>query len=351
MTERVPAESCDDTNESETPTESTRHVIKYTAEKDQRSFLDFFIQSDPHECVYLDQISDSDNAFSHHHLLLWIAACQSGGEKGIIARRLQSAADCRISVFADPVGNVIVSLEIDQPSTDGVITVELLPSLGFLRQELEIHAEETSTHSDLSKHDTWGEEFFQSVLSELPRACLIGVKNAELTDVRTKIETELQKRSIQTAGTDWRYYKTRFEPLDIPDVTLFLVEYDEPPKPIRPFEKWREWVRANVVDAFESPLKAETARPNVDVIPGGTTGAMDSGSLFELPWDEADVKDRINKGLEEYGSEILGWYQSFHVYDEDHAGIYLHGPRILDLSRMLHRQLVAAGCSRPCDAL
>jgi hypothetical protein len=109
--------------------------------------------------------------------------------------------------------------------------------------------------------------------------------------------------------------------------------------------------------AFRNPLSSSVSPPD---IPGEIEVLEISGNvenishindtdisrLRDLKIHNNDFPERVKNGesiLKEHGFEAVGWYQSYHMWNEDTWGIYLHAEKLEDMACMLYDDLSNAG--------
>ena len=238
---------------------------------------------------------------------------------------------------------VLLKFEVLEQNETGNIQVEVMPSLRFLRSEWE------RLTAKAPNYDTVEKEFLERFLDALPAASLLRVPTDAYTVTTDWIEAQFTGKGRPLAES--HVYGTSEVFVVLCEESRLLVSYmPSPPVPI--LQEWMTWVRDHVPAAFASPLLSCATTPGTappGIVSVAIDDLFDTARLAEIQFDATDAEARLRNGFAEAGAEALGWYQPYHRYDEEHWGIYLHGPRVVDLGRALCDRLSAAGCPTPND--
>lgn len=249
------------------------------------------------------------------------------------------------------------------------VTIEVSPTLTLLRQDWERELGEiekrlrsekgedsaTSTKERTAATTHAAEGFQTRLLRELPSAAHINpsdpVDLMQLALFRAEPPTE-QPKLVQwvehlLAGqgappaADGEYHVTiladgtvlvRYSPLVRSSTVLESVAY----------------ARSLVPAAFLSPLRSSVDPPSgeaVEVVPVDLSELL--GVSDPLPPNDFpdQIEQRVLGAVHRLGVEALGWYQSYHCWDDEHWGIYLHTAQLADLASILRRALENVRCS------
>jgi hypothetical protein len=127
------------------------------------------------------------------------------------------------------------------------------------------------------------------------------------------------------------------------------------------YPELRAAVQAILPSALQRPRRSDVSPPDFDTIivdPNVPTTIVDLGPLDGDGWDQlvdgvrdirpidsemVDRAARAHDRLTKRGFEAVGWYQPFHVWNEETWGIYLDADKLLDLACGLHTDLSAEG--------
>ncbi len=156
----------------------------------------------------------------------------------------------------------------------------------------------------------------------------------------TALRKALEASAIQPAGDgNYNLFRLRSDQ----DKSVALVTWT-PRGPLPTVSELKAAAERAVPRAFARPRLAGVTPPDRSGTLQPTapeTGALDHDSLrnqledlqIELPRDELEERGRRAKSVVKAdGFEAVGWYQSFHSYDDSSWGIYLHADRLLDLA-------------------
>ncbi len=237
--------------------------------------------------------------------------------------------------------SVLVSFEVVELNATARIRIEVVPSLALLRQEWECATASSEDEVAVNR------EFSARILDALPVACL-----APLPPDASSVSVDWIEEQLTSKGrplSESHDYEASEVFVVLCEERRLLVSY-VPPSPVSILHEWIAWVKRHVPDSFATPLLSCVTPPRSappEVVPVAIDDLFDTGRLSEIQVDTAGAEARLRSGFEESGAEALGWYQPYHRYDEEHWGIYLHGPRILDLGRALRDRLAAVGCPTP----
>ncbi len=133
-----------------------------------------------------------------------------------------------------------------------------------------------------------------------------------------------------------------------------LVKRNSQPGEDTLLQKWIDWSKATLPKVYRHPLLSKTRPPKTGDSPSSIE--VSSQSIFnplryvEFEYDSTRAERRINRAVRILGTEAFGWYQPFHLYDEDNWGIYLRDRPLLDLAYALRERLDSSGSPRPNDA-
>ena len=127
------------------------------------------------------------------------------------------------------------------------------------------------------------------------------------------------------------------------------------------YPELRAAVQAILPTALQRPRRSDISPPDFDTTladPNRRRTTIDLGPFDGEGWDRivdgvrdirpldaelanrsARARDRVSK----QGFEAIGWYQPFHIWNEETWGIYLDADRLLDLACGMHADLSAGG--------
>ncbi len=121
----------------------------------------------------------------------------------------------------------------------------------------------------------------------------------------------------------------------------------------------RECLQSSLRSAFARPRRSDVSPPELDFPPSGetviVTGTVaDISSVGDLPRDQlhdisfpfnnpAPMAEAGREAIRKSGFDAIGWYQSFHIWDEDTWGIYLLAEKLDELACTLHEDLRQVG--------
>jgi hypothetical protein len=287
-------------------------------------------------------------------------------------RRLPEGGTIRIEAAALDSASIGLAFEYTAGTVRGEVRIEISPSLALLRQEYDrelgqIHSTCEEEGKDPSavrsaveaKVKELDRTFGRHTLAELPHGVWLWIPASEPAEVDAFaakygadqnglaewIETQLERRKAPLA-VDGRYSALLLQHESGFGYGLF-VQYT----PRETASTVQEWVRATqaaVPQAFRSPLLATAQPPDCPPptapVPVELSDVLAAGNEAEGndPLDE--VAGRTREVVRRGGAEAFGWYQSFHAWDGDHWGIYLHTARMVDATRLLIERLSGAGC-------
>ena len=130
-----------------------------------------------------------------------------------------------------------------------------------------------------------------------------------------------------------------------------------------PYPEILECLRSKLGKAFARPRRNDVSPPDFDFPPSieslsvtGTVAGIDAiGDLprnqlhdLSLPFNDPDAMAEAGRdAVRQTSFDAFGWYQSFHVWDEDTWGIYLLAEKLDEFACTLHEDLRQAGERSP----
>ena len=130
-----------------------------------------------------------------------------------------------------------------------------------------------------------------------------------------------------------------------------------------PYPEILECLKSKLGKAFARPRRNDLSPPDFDFPPSieslsvtGTVAGIDAiGDLprnqlhdLSLPFNDPDAMAKAGRDAVRKSSiDAFGWYQSFHIWDEDTWGIYLLAEKLDDIACTLHEDLRHVGERSP----
>jgi len=312
----------------------------------------------------------TDRSLKTQQVLWTLLPGAKGSPRRACLHRLTEGGTIHIEAAALDNASVGLAVEHTAGSAKGEVRIEISPSLALLRQEYDravgqIHStceeeskEPSTARSEMeSKVKELDTAFSRRTLAHLPNGVWLWVSSepgevdafaakyaADQSGLADWIEAQLERRNAPLA-VDGCYSAVLLQHESGLGYGL-IVRYTSR-QTTTPVQNWLQAALTDVPHAFRSPLLA-TAQP-----PSGLTAdalvpvelsnvlAAGNGAEGNDPLDV--VNARTQEVVRRAGAEALGWYQSFHAWDEDHWGIYLHTARLVDVTRLLFERLSEAG--------
>jgi hypothetical protein len=102
--------------------------------------------------------------------------------------------------------------------------------------------------------------------------------------------------------------------------------------------------------AILNPLSSSSKPPKLfsgSIVGVSLDDLWSPDGLSNIEVNTTEAEARLKSGFADCGTECLGWYQPYHVYDEWHWGVYLNSARIIDWGCVLRARLFRTGCPQP----
>lgn len=133
----------------------------------------------------------------------------------------------------------------------------------------------------------------------------------------------------------------------------------EPRGSLPSYPEIRECLQTRLRSAFARPRRYDVSPPDFDFPPSSETVIVTGtvagiNAIADLPRDQlhdlsfpfnnpATMAEAGRETIRKSGFDAFGWYQPFHVWDEDTWGIYLLAEKLDELACTLHEDLRQAG--------
>jgi hypothetical protein len=258
-------------------------------------------------------------------------------------------------------------IDLTNGKTEGSILLRM-DSVSF---PLDLQAEWERVQREYFEKRTFSEEgeklkreIKHRYLDTLPSACWISLdasspfQSAPLADLAQRPEELAQRVEHALAERDYALasdgtYRVRLLTDLRHDKPGMLVEYS-PRTDVPPFVECLTIAKRRLPRAFHKPLihnvyRPDRTLPRVTKIDSSPWGALDNLQIPLVTEERPNVIEANTEAREQAwelirvkGTEALGWYQSFHKYDESVWGIYLDDHTIAHVALDLCDRLAAA---------
>ena len=274
---------------------------------------------------------------------------------------LQSAVPLRLvpcdittNLFAGPPGQFVIVVRLAPPSLAGKILLRGASVPLGLHATLISLEERLWEYRDAPEKAKFEEECQHALTrlhAHLPRAAVLSGPSLDTSAILPeRLEATLASQGLplaQGGGYSARMLNPRqFGCLEknLTGEQVALVEYNWQQTSATFFDLL-EVAHIQVPTAFRTPLRAGAKAPRIAFSSGLTVSLEHGPGQFRWPdsvFEKRRKAEKVRKAIAAKGTEAIGWYQSFHEWDEKSWGIYLKDEALLDLAADLANRLPPA---------